>query len=83
MAEYDRALEYLNLALKIAEMADDIYSIKLMIAKVYEEKDQYNEALKIIEEIEQRIRRNSTYTANCFSRSVAFFKSKEIQKLWK
>jgi len=73
MAEYDRALEYLNLALKIAEMADDIYSIKLMIAKVYEEKAQYNEALKIIEEIEHRIRQNSSLYGKLLQQKCSIF----------
>lgn len=60
MTEYDKALEFLDKALKIADLTDDIYSIKLMIAKIYKEKAQYNDALAIIGEIEHKIRKSSS-----------------------
>ncbi|MHB1392303.1 MAG: tetratricopeptide repeat protein [Clostridia bacterium] len=60
MTEYDKALEFLDKALEVADLTDDIYSIKLMIVNIYKEKAQYNEALAIIEEMEHKIRKNSS-----------------------
>lgn len=60
MTEYDKALEFLNKALKIADLADDVYTIKLMLVKIYKYKALYNEALAIIGEMEHKIRKNSS-----------------------
>ncbi|NSW91252.1 MAG: AAA family ATPase [Firmicutes bacterium] len=60
IADYDRALENLNKALKIATLSDDIYTIKLMILDIYKEKGLYNDALGIISEIQTRIRPNNS-----------------------
>lgn len=62
MADYDKAFEYLNKALEIAVLSDDIYSIKLKVAGIYKEKADYDNALQIIDEIEPRINpKNSIY----------------------
>lgn len=56
LADYDRALENLDKALKTAVLTDDIYTIKLMILDIYKERGMYNEALNIISEIEPKVR---------------------------
>lgn len=74
MTEYDKALEFLNLALNIAEMTDDIYSIKLMIVKIYKEKAQYDEALEIISEIEHKIRQGSSIYGKLLQLKCSIFR---------
>lgn len=61
-ANYDKALDYLNKALEIAVLSDDIFSIKLKVAGIHKEKADYDNALQIIDEIEPRISpKNSIY----------------------
>ena len=60
MTEYDKALEFLDKALEVANLTDDMYSIKLMIVNIYKEKAQYKEALALIGEMEHKIRKKSS-----------------------
>lgn len=60
MAEYDDALGYFNEALKIAELTDDIYTIKAMAADVYKEKGMYEEALSTIDSVLVKVRQDSS-----------------------
>lgn len=60
MEEYDQALRYLNKALGLAQLSNDIYSIKIMIADVYKDKGMYNKALDLLNEMEPRIRQESS-----------------------
>ena len=60
MADYELSLAYLNRALKKAKLYDDIYSIRLMIAAVYKEQDMYEDALKILDDIELKIKKENT-----------------------
>ncbi|MFZ5967115.1 MAG: tetratricopeptide repeat protein [Bacillota bacterium] len=53
---FDKSLEYLDRALKIAKLSDDIFSINIMKATIYKEKGFFKEALDILEEIEHKIR---------------------------
>lgn len=59
-ADNEKALKYLNKALEIANLSDDIYSIKIMIANIYKEKGEYDKALEIINEIQNKIRQNNS-----------------------
>lgn len=55
-AEYDKALGNLNKALEGAKLYDDIYGIKLMIADIYKEQDDYENALSILDDIEPKLK---------------------------
>lgn len=58
-SNYEVALQQLNKALEVAEHSEDLYLIKLMIAKICMKKGLYDEALDIINEISPKIRENS------------------------
>lgn len=60
MAEYDKALGSLNKALQRAKLYDDIYAIKLLIADIYKEKDAYEDALNILDEIQPKLKKENT-----------------------
>lgn len=60
MADYEHSLKNLDKALQLAKLYDDIYSIKLMIAEVYKEQDIYEGALKILDEIQPKIKEENT-----------------------
>ncbi|RXE58576.1 adenylate/guanylate cyclase domain-containing protein [Acetivibrio mesophilus] len=60
MADYNRSLSNLDKALEIATLYDDIYSIKLMIADIYKETDMYDDALKILEDLQPKIKEENT-----------------------
>ncbi len=60
MADYELSMLYLNRALKKAKLYDDIYSIRLMIAAVYKEQDMYDDALKILDDIQLKINKENT-----------------------
>jgi len=59
VAEYKKALDNFNKALKRAKLYDDIYSIKIMIADVYKEQDDYENALGILDDIEPKLKREN------------------------
>jgi adenylate cyclase len=59
LGESDKAIEVLNKALILTTYAEEAYSIKLMIAEIYKDRAQYDNAFKIIEDIEHMIRENS------------------------
>ncbi|WP_339061971.1 tetratricopeptide repeat protein [Tepidibacillus marianensis] len=59
LAQYDKALDHLKKALEIANSSDDINQIQIMIANLYKEKSQYEEALEVLDEIQPKIRQNS------------------------
>lgn len=58
-AEYEKALDNLNKALKRAKLYDDIYGIKLMIADLYKEQDAFEDALNILDDIEPKLKREN------------------------
>lgn len=60
MADYELSMFYLNKALKKAKLYDDIYSIRIMIAAVYKEQDMYEDALKILDDIQLKINKENT-----------------------
>ena len=59
LGEREKALEYLKQALNISKSNEDSYSIKLIIVEIYKDMAQYDEAFKIIEDIEYKIRESS------------------------
>ncbi len=59
MANYDLAIDSLNKAKEYAELSNDVYLIKLMMANIYKEKGEFENALLIIEEIESKTRMDS------------------------
>ena len=59
LSDHDKVLLYLENALKAAQLSDDIYTIKIMIANVYKEKGLYADALNILDELQPKLRENS------------------------
>lgn len=59
MGDGDKAVEYFNSALSFSSMSEEIYSIKLMLVEVLNDRANYDEALSIIEKIEHKIRETS------------------------
>lgn len=57
--EVEKAIENLNKAISYASVSEDIYSIKLMMVEIYNDRAQYDAALRMIEELEGKVRENS------------------------
>lgn len=60
LSDFDTALEFLHKGLKSAVLSDDIYTIKIMTSEIYKEKGLYNDALSLLDEIQPKIRQNSS-----------------------
>ncbi|TYQ16713.1 UNVERIFIED_CONTAM: class 3 adenylate cyclase [Acetivibrio alkalicellulosi] len=59
MANYENSLENLNKALNYARFNDDIYSVNIMIAEVFKEQDNYEKALKILNQLQPKIKQEN------------------------
>jgi adenylate cyclase len=59
LSNYEKAYEYLNKALELAEFSEDVYSIKIMLAEIFKEQDLYDKALAVLKEIQPKIRQES------------------------
>lgn len=60
LSHFDDALQFLNKGLKCAVLSDDIYTIKIMTSEIYKEKGLYDDALSLLDEIQPKIRQNSS-----------------------